>query len=239
MACRSYLRKLEQHDLVQLPKPLCVSTSPVTEQFIQPVFHDKTPIENKLKELSPIKVAIIEKGYDLKLFKYMISAYHYLGWSRTVGENIKYLFYDKDDRLLGCMMFGAAAWKVAPRDKYIGWSKDVREKNLNCVINNNRFLILPWVKVKYLASHILGIMSRRVNDDWQSKYNHPVYLMETFVDETKYKGTCYKSANWKYMGQTQGRGKLDKQHKKSLSIKGIYLYPLAKKYKTFLNKVYE
>ena len=237
MACRSYLKKLDHHSLIELPKPKHPAYLNTHHHPVQPVFHDKTPVECKIKNLYPISVNVIENGYELKLFKYLISAYHYLGWSRTVGENLKYLVYDKESRPLGCSMFGAAAWRVKPRDDFIGWSREVREKNLGFIAGNNRFLILPWVKVKHLASHVLGLISRRINQDFQEKYKHPVYLLETFVDNEKFKGTCYKAANWIYIGNTKGRGKLDRKKEYALPVKSIYLYPLARSFNSDLRQI--
>jgi len=200
------------------------------------VFHSKEAIACKLKELYPIEVRLAEGGFELNLFKYLISAYHYLGWSGTVGENLKYIFFDNQERVLGCLMFGAGAWKVKPRDNFIGWSSEARKRNLSLLVNNNRFLILPWVYVPHLASHILGKLCRRVNNDWQKKYNHPIYLLETFVQKDRFLGTCYKAANWTHVGQTQGRGKLDIKNQYQLPIKDIWLYPLDMSFREYLSE---
>lgn len=226
IACRSLLRRLEQLGYIQLPKGLHQNDSPARRKIEQAVFHSREAIDCVLKELYPIKIQLVERGFELNLFKYLISAYHYLGWSGTVGENLKYLFFDNQERVLGCLMFGAGAWKVKPRDDFIGWSCGERKSNLSMVVNNNRFLILPWVKVPHLASHILGRLCRRVNSDWQDKYNHAIYLVETFVEKGRFHGTCYKAANWIHVGQTQGRGKLDVKMQCKLPIKDIWLYPL-------------
>jgi hypothetical protein len=231
MACRSLLRKLEQLGYIQLPKGSHRNESPCRRNNVQTVLHSKVSIDCPLPGLYPIEVHVVERGYDLKLFKYFISAYHYLGWSGTVGENLKYLFFDVHGRPLGCMMFGAAAWKIQPRDIYIGWDASLRERNLLYIVNNNRFLVLPWVKAPHLASHLLGKVCRRLNHDWQAKYNHPVYLVETFVEQERFKGTCYKAANWVHIGETQGRGKLDRKKLKLLAVKDIWVYPLDKSFR--------
>ena len=227
IACRSLLRKLEQLGYIQLPKGVQKNDSPARRGCAQSVLHSRIPIQGNLKSISPIKVELVEKGFAYQSFKYFISAYHYLGWSGTVGENLKYQFFDVHDRPLGCLMWGAAAWKVKPRDSYIGWSADIKARNLSFVVNNNRFLILPWVRIPHLASHILGLVCRRLCSDWQRKYYHPVYLAETFVEQSRFKGTCYKAANWVHVGQTQGRGKLDVKKQYQLPIKDIWLYPLV------------
>lgn len=229
IACRSLLRRLEQLGYIQLPKGRHQNSSPARHQIKQPVLHCKEAIKSNLKNLCPIELQLVEKKsepFELNLFKSLISTYHYLGWSGTVGENLKYLFFDNQKRVLGCLMFGAAAWKTKPRDDFIGWTHGQREKNLSLVVNNNRFLILPWVEVPHLASHILGKVCRQVNRDWQQKYNHPVYLLETFVEKSRFRGTCYKASNWIHVGQTQGRGKLDVKNQYLLPIKNIWLYPL-------------
>lgn len=231
IACRSLLRKLEQLGFIQLPKGKQKNDSPARRECVQRVLHSRTPIQCPLRNLYPIQVQLVEKGYPYQLFKYFISSYHYLGWSGTVGENLKYLFFDVHDRPLGCMMWGAAAWKVRPRDSYIGWSRESREFNLSFVVNNNRFLILPWVRVPHLASHILGMVIRRLSAGWQAKYHHPVFLAETFVEKSRFKGVCYKAANWVLVGQTQGRGKLDVKKQYRLPIKDIWLYPLEKSFR--------
>lgn len=229
IACRSLLRKLEQLGYIQLPKPIHKvhkNHNPTQRNQVEPVLHSKKPIQSPLKNLYPITVQLVEKGYGLKLFKYFISAYHYLGWSGTVGENLKYMFFDVDQRPLGCLMLGAAAWKVKPRDNYIGWTAEQRVRNLSYVVNNNRFLVLPWVRVPHLASHILGKICKQISRDWQNKYNHPIYLLETFVEKNRFKGTCYNAANWVHVGQTQGRGKKDINKRYLLPMKDIWLYPL-------------
>ena len=231
IASRSLLRKLDALGHIQLPKGVHKNESSRRRNNILPMLHSKEPIKYSIKDLYPITVQLVETGYHLKLFKYFISTYHYLGWSGTVGENLKYLFYDKEDRPLGCIMFGAAAWKVKSRDDFIGWISEKRKKNLSFIINNNRFLILPWVNVPHLASHVLGKVCRRLNGDWKSKYNHFVYLVETFVQCDRFKGTCYRAANWEYLGKTKGRGKQDVHHQHSLPIKDILVYPLEKSFK--------
>ena len=231
MACRSLLRKLEVLGYIKLPKALRSGINSARNRNIVPVLHSKEPINDSIQKLYPIEIRLAEGGYELKLFKYFMSAYHYIGFSGTVGENLKYLFFDRCSRPLGCMMFGAAAWKVQPRDHYIGWTPEVRKRHLSLLANNDRFLILPWVKVEHLASHLLGKVLRRIQDDWQAKYHHPIYMLETFVERDRFKGTCYRAANWIHVGQTQGRGKLDVKSEYLLPVKDIWLYPLDKSFR--------
>lgn len=236
MACRSYLRKLEQHGYIQLPPCQTRKNGVYAQRSLMPMLHDRNPIIGELKGFSPIEIRMVEKGYELDLFKYYLSAYHYLGWSGTVGENLKYLVLDQSERVLGCVMFGASAWKVEARDSLIGWDAITRKRNLSLISNNNRFLILPWVRIKHLASHILGRICRRIGLDFMKKYNHPVYLLETFVEKERFKGTCYQAANWKYVGDTKGRGKLDRKKEYKLPLKSIWLYPLSEFYREQLKK---
>lgn len=145
-----------------------------------------------------------------------------------------YLVGDRYGRDLACVLFGAAAWKVADRDNYIGWTPDVRTCGLHWLANNTRFLILPWVRVDHLASHILGRIARRISADWELKYGHGIYLIETFVERDRFKGTCYRAANWTCVGQTQGRSRQDRNRKLHVPVKNIYLYPLRRDYKEVL-----
>ena len=165
-------------------------------------------------------------------FKSYIAQYHYLGYDRSIGENIKYFVYDCTGRRIACLVFGSAAWSCKGRDKFIGWSKNSRNANsLRYITNNSRFLIFPWIKVPHLASHILSIISRRISSDWLAKYGHPVHLLETFVQRDRFKGTCYKAANWIYVGETTGRGRDSTSKTDKLPIKDVYLYPLQKRFR--------
>ncbi len=138
---------------------------------------------------------------------------------------------DNRNRPLACLQLGAAAWKTQPRDKYIGWNHDIRNRNLELIANNSRFLILPWVTVPNLASCLLGLISRRISGDWTEKYNHPIHLLETFVKKERFEGTCYKAANWLYVGDTTGRTRNGGTHDRRKPVKGIYLYPLHKRFR--------
>ena len=162
-----------------------------------------------------------------------LDRYHYLKYTSLPGAQIKYFVYSGDD-LLALLGFGAAAWRVAPRDWYIDWSEEKRKENLHLVINNARFLILPWVYSKNLASKILGMVSRQIADDWQKQYNYRPVLLETFVEKQRFSGTCYKAANWKNVGTTKGRGKKDRFNEANLPKKDIFMYPLEKNFRSML-----
>jgi hypothetical protein len=157
---------------------------------------------------------------------FYLDRYHYLGF-RVVGENMGYLVSDIRGRELGCLLFGAPAWRCRVRDQYLKWNSADRISELSQVANNTRFLILPWVHVPHLASHVLGQAVRRINADWQAQYGHGLKWLETFVDTQRFQGTCYRAANWRYVGQTTGRSRQDRHHKLSVSAKAVYLYPLG------------
>jgi len=234
MACRSLLLKLEKQKLIKLPTPKKSANNAKRNSSIALVLHSTLPILAKLKKIAPVQIRLAEDSSELGLFKCLLSGYHYLGFSGTVGENLKYMVYDDSDRPLACLLFGAAAWASAPRDNFIGWNRSQRGKNLTLVTNNMRFLILPWVSVEHLASHILSKVIRQIKDDWVRKYGHPVYLLETFVERERFKGTCYKASNWIYVGKTKGRSRNDRYSTIKLPIKDIYLYPLTKRFKEVL-----
>jgi len=233
MACRSLLLKLEKGKLIRLPARKSGTNNAKRNSSIAPVLHSSLPISVKLKDLSPIQIRLVDRS-ELDLFKCFLSLYHYLGFSGTVGENLKYMAYDSGDRPLACLLFGSAAWACGPRDDFIGWDKEKRGKNLPLVTNNTRFLILPWVSVKYLASHILSKVCQRIKDDWTAKYGHPLYLLETFVERDRFRGTCYKASNWQCVGKTKGRSRNDRSHNIEVPIKDIYLYPLTKRFRKVL-----
>jgi len=148
---------------------------------------------------------------------------------------MKYMIFDKEGSPLSCLLFGSAAWKIAARDNFIGWDADTRKTNLNLLTNNMRFLILPWVKVPHLASHILGKVARRIRGDWIKRYSHPIYMLETFVEKERFRGICYQAANWIYVGQTKGYSRSNRYATPKVSIKDIYLLPLIKKFREALN----
>ena len=234
MACRSLLLKLEKLSHIILPPRLRSANNSVRNRAIQPVLHQTSPITAELQALTPIRITPVQDAEQVELFKTFLSLYHYLGYSGTVGENMKYVVFDCADNPLACLLFGSAAWKTAPRDTFIGWNTKSRKHNLHLITNNMRFLILPWVHVPHLASHILGRIAKRINPDWQNKYGHPIYLLETFVECERFRGTCYKAANWRYVGQTKGRTRNDRYNSIHKAIKDIYLYPLTKNFRELL-----
>ena len=161
------------------------------------------------------------------MFNGLLAHEHYLGHRNTVGENLRYLVRDRHGRPVACALFGSAAWKCADRDAFLGWDRATRERNLQRLTNNTRFLIPGWVQVPHLASHVLGLIARRIRADWQAKYGHPIHALETFVDRSRFKGTCYRAANWLRLGETRGRTRNDRAHRIRAAIKDVYLYPLV------------
>ena len=235
MACRNLLLRLERAGQIRLPPRQRKSTNADRNRCPMWVPHPSDLVEAPLRELLPLQIDCVGAGCEQdRLFRYLVAHHHYLGCRNVAGENIKYLIYSRDGRILACILFGAAAWKSAPRDGFIGWSPSVREHNLHYVSNNSRFLILPWVKVASLASHILSRVLRRVSQDWMDKYAHPLYLLETFVDRSRYRGTCYRAANWRCVGQTTGRTRNDRYQRIRTSPKDLYVYPLVRQYRNRL-----
>ncbi|OPX91685.1 MAG: hypothetical protein A4E53_00673 [Pelotomaculum sp. PtaB.Bin104] len=229
MACRDLLLKLEQQGHIVLPRRKSEAYARGGNISIIKIPHDTTTITGKLKDLLPLKVETIETGHpSWGLFKYLLYQYHYLSFNGTVGENMKYLILDNKSRPLACLLFGSAAWSCAARDGFIGWDRETRINHLHLITNNTRFLILPWVRIPHLASHILSIIIRRIQSDWQNKYGHGLLLLETFVEIDRFRGTCYKAANWRYAGLTKGRSRNDRYTRLHVPVKAVYLYPLAK-----------
>ncbi len=225
MACRSMLRKLEKRQLIVLPP---ARTSGNRARKIKDIKHDTEPLQSPLKQIRPVEITMITgRGTDDDLFHCLMDRYHYLGCHGHVGEHIKYLAFDRDQRPLACLLFGSAAWKTAARDHFIGWNIPTRQANLKMMTNNTRFLILPWVQVKNLASHILSACVRRLRSDWHQRYGHDLCLVETFVDRSRFVGTCYQAANWMRVGQTRGRSRQDRYKRLKVPVKDLYVYPLT------------
>lgn len=236
MSCRDMLAALDKSGKITLPPRITKGRSPGDSKGVKHLVHDKTPINVSLKEIQPLQVKEVTDKETMNQFKSFIDQYHYLGFSRCVGESMPYIVYSKNGQPISCLLFGAPAWSCRDRDTFIGWSKDERKSNLISMANNSRYLIMPWVRVPHLASHILAIISKRVSADWERKYGHSIYLLETFVEIDRFKGTCYKAANWQNAGRTTGRGRNGGHHNSIVPQKAIYLYPLSKDWKSALCK---
>lgn len=231
MVCRSLLLLLQSEGLIKLPPPKCKLPNPLANRKKPARIEiDQTPIDCTIDNLLPIQLKQVRRTRAEKLFNSLISEHHYLGYTQPVGEHLKYMAF-AGDRPIACLAWSSAPWYIGARDRFIGWSSETRQKNLHLIINNTRFLVLPWVRVSHLASHLLALSRRRVSLDWERVYNHPVLLVETFVDTERFQGTCYKADNWIYVGKTTGRGKLSKSTKPTVSKKAIYVYPLRKNFR--------
>lgn len=234
MSCRDMLRALDKAGKIVLPKPQTTIHRSGVPRKIKHLAHDETPITGSLKDLRPLRVEIVSSKDKLVEFKSYIDQYHYLAFDRYIGEHMAYMVYSRDGVALSCLLFGSAAWSCRDRDIYIGWGKEQRKHRLNLLTNNVRFLVLPWVRVPHLASHILSLITRRISADWEQKYGHPVKILETFVEVSRFRGVCYRAANWIRVGSTTGRGRDGGHHNVILPVKDIYLYPLDADYRSKL-----
>ncbi len=227
MSCRDLLSSLDKAGKIELPPHIFLVRKPGDARGVKHLVHDETPITGKLGELQPLSIEVITSREPMTRFKSYIDQYHYLGFDRFIGERMAYQVSDRNGEPLACLLFGSAAWSCKERDSFIGWSKDERSRSLKMLTNNSRFLIYPWVRVPHLASHILSLVAHRISSDWELKYGHGLCLLETFVECGRFKGTCYKAANWAHVGRTTGRGRDGGHHKAILPQKEVYLYPLV------------
>lgn len=235
MVCRGLMLVLHRAGHIELPPhrqapkdPSIKRARPATDFLL-----DQSPITGALRELQPLTIRQVRRTGEESLFNGLIERYHYLGYSQPVGEHLKYLVCAQD-RPVACLAWSSGPWHMGPRDRFIGWSPAVRRQHLHLLAYNTRFLILPWVAVPHLASHILGRMARQLSADWQRLYGHPIHYLETFVDQERFKGTCYRAANWVHLGQTTGRGIKEKTKKVTRSIKDVLGYPLSKDFRVRL-----
>ncbi len=232
MAARTLMLKLEARGLIALPER---RRAPVVRgPRFGPDLFDSLPPEPTVGDLSwlrPLEIQVVgPKQPHYHLFQQYLAQHHYLGYRGPVGENIGYLIRSRGGVDLACLLFGAAAWQCAPRDRWIGWSAEQRAQGLPLIANNCRFLILPWVRVPQLATHLLSKIAQRIDADWQQRYRHPIYLLETFVQQDRFRGACYQAANWVRVGQTTGRTRQNQRHRDNAvhaPLKDIYLYPLS------------
>jgi len=233
MACRTLLLKLHDRGQIVLPARKVPATVNRSRNRIIPwVPHCIDPICCALKQLLPLIIQVVGKSSaENALFRFLLSRYHYLGYGNTVGENMKYLIRGGTGRVVACLLFGSAAWKLQSRDAYLGWDAETRKRNLHLVTNNMRFLIPRWVRVAHLGSHVLGAVSRGISADWTEKYGHPVWLLESFVNRELFEGTVYRCSNWIHVGATRGRSRNDRYTTMKVAVKDVYLYPLSKHFR--------
>jgi hypothetical protein len=236
MVCRGFMLELHRAGYIQLPAKRCTPNNPlVHRRKPEPIRIDQDPLSTVLKQVRPLRFCQVRKTGKEKLFNSLIDGYHYLGYVQPVGEHLKYIIFT-DNRPIACLAFSSAPRHIGCRDRFIGWDAKIRKKNISLMAYNSRFLILPWIKIPYLASHILSRIGKILSKDWQNLYHHPVYYLETFVDTEHFKGICYQAANWIYLGRTTGRGKNDQTNKVNRSIKAVWGYPLAKDFREHLCK---
>jgi hypothetical protein len=231
MVCRGFMLRLQEAGYIKLPPRKRIPNNPLAQRTKPPKIDiEQVPLGGSLKEIQPIDIRQVRRTPAEKLYNSLIDQYHYLGYCHPVGEHLKYIIYAKE-RPIGCFAFSSSPRHIGCRDRFIGWSKEVRQKNLHLIAYNTRFLILPWVKVRFLASHLLSRIVQVAAADWESIYNHRIYFLDTFIDKDRFKGTCYRAANWKYLGETTGRGKNDQTRKPNRSIKGVWGYALVKDFR--------
>lgn len=240
MVCRGLLLALHRAGHIVLPDPRRISPGRRAVVGIRTISVDvdTTPLSATVRQLQPLEILSVRRTEQERLHDGLIAQHHYLGYTQPVGEHLKYVIFS-GGRPVACCTFCSSPRHIGCRDRYIGWDVQTRRANINLIAYNTRFLILPWVEVKCLASHVLSRIAHRICADWQQQYNHGIHLIETFVDTERFAGTCYKAANWQYLGLTTGRGKADNTRKANRSIKAIWGYPLCEDFKERLTHVHE
>jgi hypothetical protein len=233
MSARVAMLRMHEDGVIQLP-PARRAKAKVKPFMPTAATDPQGSVTQPVHHLAPLKLQLVDHS-NSRLWNEFIDRYHYLGYKTLPGAQLRYMV-TSNNQLLALLGFGAAAWQTAPRDQFIGWNHQQREAYLHCVVNNARFLILPWVQSKNLASKILGMIARQIADDWHRRYGIRPVLMETFVETDRFAGTCYKAANWIYVGRTKGRGKLGPSGKQSVPIKDIWLFPLCQEFKQTLTR---
>jgi hypothetical protein len=236
MVCRGLMLMLHRTGQIELPPVRQTSLNPlVRPQRPAPVLIDTTPVRGPLNQLQPLEFQQVRRTAEERLFNSLIEQHHYLGYEQPVGEHLKYLAWAQG-RPIACLAWSSAPRHLGSRDRFIGWSADARRRNIRLLAYNTRFLILPWVQIEHLASHILGRMAKRLSGDWERVYGHPIYFLETFVDPERFRGTCYRAANWVLLGRTTGRGKDDQTNRPNRSIKEVLGYPLTRRFRQLLQE---
>ena len=237
MVCRGLLLMLERAGQITLPpvsyvrhNPLATRARPEAAQI------DATPIEGRLHNLRPLEFEMVRRTSHEPLFNSLMEEHHYLGYEQPVGEHLKYLVSARG-RPVACLAFSSAPRHLRSRDRYIGWCAEARRRNIRFLAYNTRFLILPWVRVEHLASHVLGRAAARISDDWQQIYGHPIYFLETFVDPERFRGTCYRAANWVLLGKTTGRGKQSNSYVPNRPIKEVLGYSVHPNFRDLLQRL--
>lgn len=237
IACRDLLRRLDSKGYIKLSPMLCPARHKGYKNKTEiPIELDTSELKIQLKTVKKnIEIKQVRGTSDEKLFNGLIGKYHYIGYFQGAGKQLKYIVY-LDKRPIACIGFGVSALKVECRDKFIGWNSEARQNNLNIVVDNSRFLILPWIKIPHLASYILGRTLKQLSSDWEKYHCHRIVLVETFVDTELFKGTCYKAANWQFLGLTKGRGRNDRYSNANKSVKAVFVYSLSRDFRELCNE---
>lgn len=236
MVCRGLLLMLHRAGEVELPAVRFVPRNPLMDrERPAPVLIDTTPVIATVNQLRPVEIEQVRRTGDEPLFNSLIEHHHYLGYEQPVGEHLKYLIWSQG-RPIACMAWSSAPRHLASRDGFIGWTQQARKRNIRFIAYNTRFLILPWVQAPHLASHILSRVTATLSEDWTRMYEHPIWFAETFIDPERFRGTCYRAANWVLLGRTTGRGKDDLTHRQNRSIKEVYGLPLTRKFRELLSR---
>ncbi len=234
--CRGLLLALHRAGQLVLPPPRWRSTRPWRPRTsAPPVAVDTTPLVGSLRDLRPLEIRQVRRSPDEGLFNGLLAQYHYLGYQQPVGAHLKYLVWAAG-RPIACVAWASPPRHLGPRDRFIGWSADARRRHRHCLAYNTRFLIVPWVAVPHLASHILGRMATLVPADWQRLYGHPIYFFETFIDPARFRGTCYRAANWRVLGRTTGRGHNARTMRPTRPVKEVLGYPLVPDFRARLTR---
>lgn len=237
MVCRGLMLQLHRASHIELPPVRRVTPNPLVNRRRPALVEvDRTPLRCSLAELGPVEFRQVRRTADEPLVDGLIETHHYLGYTQPVGEHLKFLVL-AGERPVACFAWSSAPRHLGPRDRFIGWSAEARRRNIRFVVYNSRFLILPWVEVPHLASHLLGRMARMLPAEWERVYGHPVYFAETFVEPARFRGTCYRAANWVLLGQTTGRGKADLTHRPNRPVKDVLGYPLTRRFRHLLTEV--
>jgi hypothetical protein len=236
MVCRGLLLMLHRAGEVELPDVRFVPRNPLIDrERPAPVLIDTTPVIATVNQLRPVEVEQVRRTGAEHLFNSLIEHHHYLGYEQPVGEHLKYLIWSQG-RPIACMAWSSAPRHLASRDRFIGWTQQARKCNIRFIAYNTRFLILPWIQAPHLASHILSRVTATLSADWARMYGHPIWFAETFIDPERFRGTCYRAANWVLLGRTTGRGKDDLTHRQNRSIKEVYGLPLTRKFRELLSR---
>ena len=232
MVCRSLLLVLHRAGHIQLPaKRQSPPNNAIRHRrVVEEISYPTLPIEGSVASLGPLQIQLVRRAQGESLFAHLLNRHHYLGYSRPVGEHLKYLVLSRD-RPIACLAWSSAPLRLNLRDQFIGAPKELYQHNLPRIAYNSRYLILPWVRVPHLASHLLARIARQISQDWQTLYHHPIHLLESFVDTERFRGVCYRAANWICVGRSAGLGTKSKPGDKAASIKELWVRPLGRDFR--------